>query len=200
MAQHNPLPQLPPKFLRTALESSPLVQSVCNSCSSAIASSASPDALDIAENLHKCSVDTRTAVRVLVVDDDKPLAHVTSEVLRGVGFEVSTFNDALLAAQFALKSAPDVVVTDYAMPDIDGLVLTAWLSVNCPACKIVIMSGEAAMVAEQAPIGLKFALLQKPVPTEVLIAAIHGVQGSSVFGKRCHGGFARRGSAAGTRF
>ena len=172
MAPHNPLPQFPPKFLRTALEFSPLVQSVCNSCCSAIASSASPDALDIAEKLHKCSVDTGTAVRVLVVDDDKSLAHVISESLRGAGFEVSTFNHALHAAQFALKSAPDVVITDYAMPDINGLVLAAWLSINCPACKTVIMSGEAATVAEQAPIGLKFALLQKPVPTEVLIAAV----------------------------
>ena len=83
-----------------------------------------------------------------------------------------TFNDAIHAAQFALKSAPDVVVTDYDMPHITGLVLAGWLSVNYPACKIVIVSGDAATVTEQAPIGLKFTLLQKPVPTEVLIAAV----------------------------
>jgi CheY-like chemotaxis protein len=172
MEPRNPLLQLPPKFLRTPVESSRLVQSVCTSCTSTIASSASPDALDIAEKLHKCSVDNGTAVRVLVVDDDKLLAYVISEVLHDAGFEVSTFNHALHAAQFALKSPPDVVVTDFVMPDIDGLVFTAWLSVNYPACKVVIVSGDAATVAEQAPLGLKFALLQKPVPTEVLIAAV----------------------------
>jgi CheY-like chemotaxis protein len=114
--------------------------------------------------------------RVLVVDDDKLLAYVISEVLRDAGFDVSTFNDALLAAQFALKSPPDVVVTDYVMPDIDGLVLTAWLRENYPACKVVIVSGDAATVKEQAPIGLKFALLQKPFPTELLITAVQSSQ------------------------
>ena len=61
-----------------------------------------------------------------------------------------------------------VVVTDYDMPDINGLVFTA----NCPACRVVIISVDAAEGAEQAPIGLTFALLQKPVPSEVLIAAV----------------------------
>jgi CheY-like chemotaxis protein len=173
MTQDNPLPQLPPKFLRTALESSFMVRSFCNSCSSEIARSASPDVLDTSEKLHKCSVETGIAKRVLVVDDDKLLAYVISEVLRDAGFDVSTFNDARLAAQFALKSPPDVVVTDYVMPDINGLVLTTWLSENYPACKVVIVSGDPIAVTEQAPIGLKYALLQKPFPTESLIAAVH---------------------------
>ena len=47
-----------------------------------------------------------------------------------------------------------------------------WLSVNCPACRVVIISGDAAEGAEQALIGLTFALLQKPVPSEVPIAAV----------------------------
>ena len=172
MAPQNPLSLLPSRFLRTAVESSSMVQSVCKSCSSAVATSASPSALHIVEKLHKCSVETRAAGRVLVVDDDEPLAHVISDVLREAGYEVSTFNHALHAAQFALKSAPDVVVTDYAMPDINGLVLTAWLSVNYPACKVVIVSGDAATVTEQAPIGLRFTLLKKPVRSEVLIEAV----------------------------
>ena len=51
-------------------------------------------------------------------------------------------------------------------------VFAAWLSVNCPACRVVIISGDAAEGAEQALIGLTFALLQKPVPSEVPIAAV----------------------------
>jgi hypothetical protein len=51
MAPHNSPPTLPPKFLRTALESSFMVRSFCNSCSSEVARSASPDVLDISEKL-----------------------------------------------------------------------------------------------------------------------------------------------------
>ncbi len=176
MTPDNPLSQLPPRFLRTPLGSSPLVQSVCNSCSSAIACSASPRALDIAEKLHKCLADKGRAVRVLVVDNDKFLAHIISEALSDAGYDVSTFNDALSAAQFALKSAPDIVVTDYALPRINGLVLTAWLTMNFPACKIVMISGDAAAVTEQAPTGIKFTLLKKPCPLGVLIAAVQSGQ------------------------
>lgn len=172
MASRNPLPHLPRKFLRTSIRSSSLIQSVCNCCSELIASSASPYALDIAEKRHKCLVDPGTAVRILVVDDDESVAFVASEILRDAGYAVSTFNDALLAAQFALESTPDVVVTDYSMPHINGLVLTAWLSMNCPACKTVIMSGEVGTVAERAPMGLKFTLIQKPFAADVLIAAV----------------------------
>jgi CheY-like chemotaxis protein len=177
MEPHNSSPQLPPRFLRTAVESGSTVRSICNSCSSEIACHDSRDALEAAEKLHRCSVHRETALRVMVVDDDKILAQVLSEILRDAGFEVSTFNHALHAAQYALKSPPDVVVTDFRMPDIDGLVLTAWLCENYPACKVVIVSGDVDSVAEQAPSGLQFTLLQKPFLTESLIASVrsHGV-------------------------
>jgi DNA-binding NtrC family response regulator len=112
------------------------------------------------------------AMRVFVVDDEESIALVASDVLRNAGFEVYTFNDPRLAAQFARESPPDVVVTDYDMPHINGLVLAAWISVNCPACRVVIISGDAPTVAEQAPIGLDFTLLPKPISSKVLIAAV----------------------------
>lgn len=172
MTPRNPLSALPPKFSRASLSFSPLVQSVCNSCSSVIASSERADALDTAEELHRCPVNSGAASRVIVVDDDRFLARLISNLLRETGFEVFTFNDALAAAQFALRCAPDVVVTDYDMPDIDGLVLTAWLNVNFPACKTVMVSGESATARKKAPVGLKFALLQKPFSTQALIAEV----------------------------
>jgi DNA-binding response OmpR family regulator len=106
------------------------------------------------------------------VDDDESVAHVVSESLRRAGFEVFTFHDGLLAAQFALESPPDVVVTDYDMPHINGLVLTAWLKVNYPACRVVVVSGDTHAVTQQAPMGLRFKLLQKPISPEVLLATV----------------------------
>jgi DNA-binding response OmpR family regulator len=148
------------------------VQSVCSFCSSTVGYSPHTYVLDIAEKLHRCSCSSEAAVRVFVVDDDESVAHLISESLRKAGFEVYTFNDGISAARFALESPPDVVVTDYGMPNINGLVLTAWLSTNYPSCKIVMMSGADAMVDEQAPMGLRFTLLKKPVHSEVLIEVV----------------------------
>jgi DNA-binding NarL/FixJ family response regulator len=89
------------------------------------------------------------------------------------GFRVITFYNPLLAAQYALESEPHPVITDYSMPHMNGPELAAWLQRHCPECKIVIISGEAAAVAEQVNPGLKFTLLQKPVDPCAPIAAVH---------------------------
>jgi DNA-binding NtrC family response regulator len=109
---------------------------------------------------------------VFVVDDDASVANVVSAVLRQAGFEVSTFDNALCAAKHARRVAPHVVITDYSMPDVNGLALAAWLQTNHPQCKIVILTGEAAAVAEHAVVGLKFTLLEKPVVLRDLINAV----------------------------
>ena len=110
--------------------------------------------------------------RVFVVDDDASVADTVSEVLRRAGFEVTTFYNPLIAAQHALESEPHVVVTDYSMPNMNGLELATWLQKRYPACKIVILTGQVAAVADQPVNGLKFTLLQKPVPPLTLIQAV----------------------------
>lgn len=60
-------------------------------------------------------------VRVLVVDDEEPILLLLSMALRHEGFEVETAAtgaDALTAAQ---TFAPDAIVLDIMLPDIDGL-------------------------------------------------------------------------------
>jgi len=86
------------------------------------------------------------------------------------------FYDALLAAQYALEFQPHTIITDYSMPHMNGLELATWLHKHCPDCKTVIITGEAAVVAEKAHNGLKFALLQKPVSSCVLIAESRELQ------------------------
>lgn len=111
-------------------------------------------------------------LRVFVVDDDAFVADATSTVLRHAGYDVFTFYNAVSAAQEARKSPPKVVVTDYEMPEMNGLVFAAWLRENCPDCKVIIHSGQAAVVAEQAIVGLRFTLLEEPVAPNVLIDAV----------------------------
>jgi len=111
-------------------------------------------------------------IRVFVVDDDVFVAEAVSAFLRQAGFEVSTFSGALCAAQCARQAAPHVVITDYSMPDVDGLALAAWLQTNCPECKIVILTGETAAVAGHAVAGIRFTLLEKPVVLRDLIDAV----------------------------
>jgi DNA-binding NtrC family response regulator len=70
-----------------------------------------------------------------VVDDDASIADAVSAVLCLAGFDVTTFYDPLHAAQHAIQSEPHVVITDYSMPNMNGLELAAIMQERYPACK-----------------------------------------------------------------
>lgn len=63
----------------------------------------------------------RTPVRVLVVDDEAPLAELLSMALRYEGWEVRSAGDGAGAVRAARDFRPDAVVLDVMLPDMDGL-------------------------------------------------------------------------------
>ena len=59
-------------------------------------------------------------VRVLVVDDDEDTVELFATALAACGAEVVTATSAPAAMHLMTERAPDVVVTDIAMPEADG--------------------------------------------------------------------------------
>jgi DNA-binding NtrC family response regulator len=122
--------------------------------------------------------------RIFVVDDDVSVANVVSDVLSNAGYEVFTFYEPLSAMRETRNTRPDVVVSDYAMPGMNGLEFTTWLHENCPNSKVVILTAEAAAVTERAVSGLIFTLLQKPIESEKLIDTVNQLQRQNAPSKR----------------
>jgi CheY-like chemotaxis protein len=120
-------------------------------------------------------MSTSAPRRILVVDDDKLVADVLTLILEHHGFLVTTLYNPVLAAQYALELLPHVLITDYHMPQMNGLELATRIRKHCPDCRIVITSGHIAVVAEQMGAGMDFTLLQKPVHPPVLLVAIDGL-------------------------
>ena len=58
--------------------------------------------------------------RVLVVDDDPRLQRTLTIALRAHGNEVVTASDGRTAVQSVSEDAPDVVILDLGLPDLDG--------------------------------------------------------------------------------
>lgn len=65
--------------------------------------------------------------RIFVVDDNRDAAESLSELLRRDGHEVQTFFDARSLLEAAAADAPEVVLLDLGMPDIDGVELACRL-------------------------------------------------------------------------
>src|SRR3954470_8727434 len=60
---------------------------------------------------------------ILVADDESHILHVVSLKLRNAGFHVLTARDGQEALELAQSEHPDLIITDYHMPQLSGLEL-----------------------------------------------------------------------------
>lgn len=61
--------------------------------------------------------------KILVADDEIHIVQVVSIKLRNNGFEVITAENGRQAYELACSEKPDMVITDYQMPEMSGLEL-----------------------------------------------------------------------------
>ena len=67
---------------------------------------------------------------ILVADDESHILHVVSLKLRNAGFRVLTARDGQEALDLASVEHPDLIITDYHMPQLSGLELCQRLREN----------------------------------------------------------------------
>jgi len=81
------------------------------------------------------------ARRVLVVDDHAGFRRCASALLASVGFDVvGEAENGAAAVERAAELAPELVLLDIQLPDIDGFEVASRLLARDPALKIVLVS------------------------------------------------------------
>lgn len=113
--------------------------------------------------------------RVLCLDDERPLTHLTTRMLERLGYQVVPFSEATEALR-AFRAAPesfDLAVTDFNMPGMSGLDVARQLRETRPHLPIILSSGFISddLVAQAREAGVH-SLLQKPSGLEELTTAI----------------------------
>ncbi|WP_027007532.1 response regulator transcription factor [Conexibacter woesei] len=78
--------------------------------------------------------------RVLVVDDDAAIREALDRALRGEGFAVRTADGGRSGLREAAAFAPDAIVLDVAMPDLNGRAVCARLRAGGDRVPILILS------------------------------------------------------------
>ena len=113
--------------------------------------------------------------RALVVDDEADLRRVVAAYLTGDGFEVWEAADGTTALELARRHAPEVIVLDLKLPDIDGIEVCRQLRTFTDAYVVML----TARVEEvDTLIGLAVGAddyLTKPFSPRILLARIHTV-------------------------
>jgi CheY-like chemotaxis protein len=115
---------------------------------------------------------TDRPLRVLVVDDEHPIADSLVTIFRNHGFDATSVYSGYSAIEAALSVRPDVVISDVRMPGVNGLdaILSIWRLL--PSAKFILFSAKAdytdrlSRAREQ---GFNFVYLHKPIPPQSFI-------------------------------
>jgi len=111
-------------------------------------------------------------IRVLVVDDERQILRVLRAALQAAGYEVVTAADGREGLQQFQQQAPDLVITDLAMPVMDGVELVRTIRERSPVPVIVLSVRNTETMKVQALDEGADDYLTKPFSTPELLARI----------------------------
>lgn len=117
-------------------------------------------------------------IRVFVVDDERVIASTVAAILNMSGFEATAFSTPEEAIDSAKTECPSLLITDVAMPGMNGIELAMRFQSSCADCKILLFSGQAStgdLLKDARNQGHDFQLLTKPVHPDDLIAAVRNL-------------------------
>jgi len=115
-------------------------------------------------------------LRVLVVDDEVNIAELIGMALRYEGFDVSVAHNGAKAVSTAKNVAPDAVVLDMMLPDLDGLEVLRRMRATDPDVPVVFLTARDAV--EDRIAGLTAGgddYVTKPFSLEELVARLRGL-------------------------
>lgn len=116
--------------------------------------------------------------RLLVVDDEPNLLRAVAAVLRDEGFEVATARNGREALISIAQGAPDLIVSDVRMPQMDGYELARRLRSAANFALIPIIFLTAKDETEDRVEGFRAGVdvyLTKPFEPDELVAVIRGI-------------------------
>ncbi len=116
-------------------------------------------------------------LRVLVVDDNEDARQTLADAVADGGHEVAVASDGRSAIAAAARVAPELVLLDIGLPDIDGYEVARRLRAAHPAATLVAVTGYGQARDRERAIEAGFdAHLVKPIDLDAVTAVLAGQQ------------------------
>jgi CheY-like chemotaxis protein len=115
--------------------------------------------------------------KVLVADDERVIADTLAMILNQSGFEAKAVYSGEKALEIAASFAPDMLISDVIMADLNGIDAAIQVRALLPKIKILLFSGQAAtadLLEKARAQGYEFEILAKPVHPQDLLNKLRG--------------------------
>ena len=115
--------------------------------------------------------------KILVVDDDEAVRSVTFEMLKRLGFDVTTADSGATALEEVSHQSFDLVLLDLAMPNMSGVEVFTSLKALKPESRVIFMTGYSKdefsdLLSENED---TTSVLSKPFPMQELKSSIENM-------------------------
>lgn len=119
-------------------------------------------------------MNTTSAARILLVEDDAPTRELTEDIFRSRGYEVEAVADGEAALELVVADQRfDLLVTDIGLPGMSGLELISRIRGEGINLRILLMSGyEGPETHEREGSTLGATVLVKPFNLRDLLSAV----------------------------
>jgi CheY-like chemotaxis protein len=120
--------------------------------------------------------------RILLVDDEPQVLSALTRLLKRAGFEVASAGSGEEALAKLEQFAPDLVLSDFRMPRMNGSELLEQVRLRLPGARRAILTGNADVtpLEEAISAGRIHFWLTKPWNNEELLTRLRGVSPGSV--------------------
>ncbi|NIR48097.1 response regulator [candidate division KSB1 bacterium] len=114
--------------------------------------------------------------KILVIEDQEQLALVLKEYLGDCGFSVQIATTGREALNKVEQSKFGVLVTDFKLPDMDGLAVAEKARERSPSLKIVFVTGyKMQLKKSKIQVGPDCQIIEKPCRPKKILEAINKV-------------------------
>ena len=119
---------------------------------------------------------TDNLATILVIDDEESILNLVAIILRNRGYTVATANNAQIGLELVASLKPSLVLLDYMMPGIDGLVALKKIRNEYPDTYVIMFTGKGSeeIAVELMKAGASDYIL-KPFSNQNLVERIDSV-------------------------
>ena len=119
-------------------------------------------------------------MRILLIDDDKDLCHLTKTALTKHGYEVTAFHEAKAGLKYAKNAKPNLILMDVMLPGMNGAEAVRTLKTDPQLKNVPIVFLTALVAGEETNLekmglnvnGLHYYTLGKPYEIEKLLDVV----------------------------